>query len=58
MAPHIIQSTLLNQVKAARRYLIMADEATDVSIKEQLAICICYVQQSTVKIKEHFLTLI
>ena len=46
----IIQSTLLSQVKAAKVYSIMTDEATDVSNKEQLAICVRYVQQSTVEI--------
>ena len=52
----IIQSTVLNRVKAAKIYSIIGDEATDVSNKEQLAIYIRYVQQSTVKIEERFLT--
>ena len=36
-------------------FSIMADEATDVSNKEQLALCIQYVNSSTLNIAERFL---
>ena len=36
-------------------FSIMADEATDASNKEQLAICARYVQQDTLVIEEQFL---
>lgn len=36
-------------------FSVMADEATDASNQEQLAICIRFVNQSTLQIEEHFL---
>ena len=51
----IIRSTLLSQIQASRVFSIMADEATDASNKEQLAICARYVEQDTQVIEERFL---
>ena len=51
----IIQSSILQEIQAAPLFSIMADEATDASNKEQLAVCIRYVNSSTLKIEEHFL---
>ena len=41
----IIQSTILGRIRAAGVYSLMADEATDVANKEQLAICIRFVDK-------------
>ena len=52
---NIIQSVLLTQIRTSRVFSIMADEATDASNTEQLAICPRYVQQNTLEIEERFL---
>ena len=51
----IIQSTLLNYIHAARILSIMADEAADASNKEQLSLCIRFVNHSSLKIEERFM---
>lgn len=48
-----IQMEILNEVKEAKFYSIIADEVCDVSNKEQLSLCVRYVQASSVK--ERFL---
>ena len=45
----------MKQVRAAGAFSIMADEATDAGNKEQLAICVRYVNKSTQEIEECFL---
>ena len=50
-----IRTTILKQVRAAGAFSIMADEATDAGNKEQLAICVRYVNKSTQEIEECFL---
>ena len=49
----IIQS-ILQEIRVASLFSIMADEATDASNKEQLAVCIRYVNSSTLKIENAF----
>ncbi len=51
----IIRSTILDRIRAAGVFSIMADEATDAANKEQLAICIRYVDRNTMKIEERFM---
>ena len=34
----------------------MADEAADASNKEQLTICVCFVDQSALKVEERFMS--
>ena len=51
----IVLSSILEEIRAASLFSIMADEATDASNKEQLAVCIRYVHSSTLKIEERFL---
>ena len=38
-----IQMKILDEVKEAKFYSVIADEACDVSNKEQLSLCLCYV---------------
>ena len=51
-----IQMELLDEVKEAKFYSIIADEVCDVSNKEQLSLCLRYVQASSVK--DRFLDLV
>ena len=51
----IIRSNLLDNIRAAGAFSIMADEATDAGNKEQLAICIRYVNRGTREIVERFM---
>ena len=51
----IIRSNLLDNIRAAGAFSIMADEATDAGNKEQLAICIRYVNRGTREIEERFM---
>ena len=52
----IIRSTILARIRAAEAYSLLADKATDVSNKKQLAICLRFVDQSSLKIEECFMT--
>ncbi|XP_073483759.1 zinc finger MYM-type protein 1-like [Aquarana catesbeiana] len=49
-----ITSTIVRQLKKSGMYAIMADEARD-KRKEQLAICVRFVEPDTSAVKEHFL---
>ena len=51
----IIRSTIVSRIQAARIFSVMADEAADASNKEQLAVCISFVNQSTLEIEERFM---
>ena len=51
----VVRSSILQEIRSAPMFSIMADEATDVSNKEQLALCIRYVNSSTLNIAERFL---
>ena len=42
-----IRNSILEQVRATGSFSIMADEATDADNKEQLAICVRYINKST-----------
>ena len=46
----IIRSTLVSRIQAAGIFSVMADEAADASNKEQLAICIRFVDQTSLNI--------
>ena len=52
---NIIRSTILGRARAAGVFSVMADEATDASNKEQLAICIRFVDRCTLQIEERFM---
>ena len=52
----IIQSRILDRIRAAGVFSLMADEATDAANKEQLAICIRFVDKNTMKIEERFMS--
>ena len=52
----MIQSAILRRVRAAGVYSLMADEATDVANQEQLSIFIRFVDKSTMKVDERFMT--
>ena len=52
---HIIRTRILNEVRDAPFFSIMADEATDAANKEQLAISVRYVKEATRSIEERFL---
>ncbi len=51
----IIHSTILGRIRAAGVFSLMADEATDAANKEQLAICIQFVDRNTMKSEERFM---
>ena len=51
----VVRSSILQEIRSAPMFSIMADEATDVSNKEQLALCIRYVNSSMLNIAERFL---
>jgi hypothetical protein len=51
----IIRSTILARTRNAVQYSLLADEAADVSNKEQLAVCLRYIDITTCKIDERFI---
>ena len=55
MCGSIIRSTLVSRIQAAGIFSVMADEAADASNKEQLAICIRFVDQTSLNIEERFM---
>ena len=52
---NIIREKILEEIRAARFFSIMMDEATDAANDEQLIVSLRYVQPSTRKIEERFL---
>ena len=52
---NIIRETILEEIRAARYFSIMVDEATDAANDEQLTVSLRYVHPSTRKIEERFL---
>lgn len=52
---NIIRETILDEVRAARFFSIMVDEATDAANDDQLTVSLRYVHPSTRKIEERFL---
>jgi len=54
----IVRSSILREIHSAPLFSTMADEETDVSNKEQLALYIRYVNSSTLNIMECFLVLV
>jgi len=50
----IIQLSILQEIRTVSLFSIMVDEVTDASNKEQLALCIRYINSSTLKIEERF----
>lgn len=53
-----IANQIANQVKAAKYFAIIADETTDSSHREQLCLCIRYVDESHATVREEFLAFI
>ena len=51
----VVRSSKLQEICSVPMFSIMADEATDVSNKERLALCSRSVNSSTLNITEHFL---
>lgn len=51
----LIRNKIVDKIKKAKYFTIIADETTDVSVCEQLAICIRYFDVDTNKIQEDFL---
>jgi hypothetical protein len=51
----VIIEKIVTKIKASKFFTIMADETTDVSIKEQLSICIRYFNTTDCKIEEDFI---
>nr|CAI5841335.1 unnamed protein product [Callosobruchus analis] len=51
----LITDTIVNKIKKARLFTIIADETTDSSITEQLSICIRYFDVDQNEIREDFL---
>ncbi|VDI15927.1 Hypothetical predicted protein [Mytilus galloprovincialis] len=50
-----IRERIVQKCKASGFYSIMADETTDVSVTEQLSLCIRYVDNDTYEVREDFL---
>ncbi|KAK4882729.1 hypothetical protein RN001_006048 [Aquatica leii] len=51
----VITDNIINKIKESKFFTIMADETTDLSVKEQLNICIRYFKTKEYKIKEDFI---
>ncbi|KAJ3649397.1 hypothetical protein Zmor_021144 [Zophobas morio] len=51
----LITNKIVNKIKKSKYFTIIADETTDVSISEQLSICIRYFDVVTCEIQEDFL---
>ncbi|XP_054263675.1 52 kDa repressor of the inhibitor of the protein kinase-like [Macrosteles quadrilineatus] len=51
----VITNKIVSKVKSSKYFTIMADETTDMSTKEQLSICIRYLDKVKFEIKEDFL---
>ncbi|CAN7977128.1 unnamed protein product [Ixodes persulcatus] len=49
----IIQDTIVNQVNNAKCFTLLADETTDISGKEQMSVCVRYLQDGS--LREDFL---
>ena len=52
---HVIRTTILDDIRNAGIFSVMADETADIANKEQLAISIRYVNKNTKVIEEKFL---
>ena len=51
---HFVLKIILISVKQSKYFTVIVDEATDVSFKEQVSICIRYVSSDTLAIHENF----
>ena len=51
---HFMLKIILSSVKQSKYFTVIVDEATDVSFKEQVSICIRYVSSDTLAIHENF----
>lgn len=51
----IIKKKIVDRVKASKYYSILCDETTDISTKEQMTICVRYVDNCSFVIREDFL---
>ena len=50
-----IRDSIIEKCKEAPFFSLCADETTDVSVTEQLSLCVRYIDQSTVEVCEDFL---
>lgn len=55
---HLIQSQIVTNVRKSIFYSVLADETTDISQVEQFSLCVRYVDDSSYKIREDFLTFV
>ena len=51
----IIRSAILDRVQTALHYSLLANKAADISNKEQLAVCLRYVDVTSCKVDDRFL---
>ena len=51
---HSVLRKIANSVIANRFYTIIVDEATDVSFKEQVSVCLRHISQDTLQAHEDF----
>ncbi|XP_050517882.1 52 kDa repressor of the inhibitor of the protein kinase-like [Diabrotica virgifera virgifera] len=54
----VITNQIVSQITYAQFFTIIADETTDMSTKEQLSICLRYLDKLTLEIKEDFIMFI
>jgi hypothetical protein len=54
----LILEHLVANVNKSKSFTILADETTDISNKEQMTLCVCYVDLNANKIREDFLQFI
>ncbi|XP_050517998.1 52 kDa repressor of the inhibitor of the protein kinase-like [Diabrotica virgifera virgifera] len=54
----VIKNQIVSQITYAQFFTIIADETTDMSTKEQLSICLRYLDKLTLEIKEDFIMFI
>ena len=49
-----VKESILNDVRSARWFSVMADECTDVATLEQMSICIRFVDSKTLQVRDDF----
>lgn len=54
----VITDKIVNKIKESKFFTIMADETTDLSVKDQLTICIRYFNTKDYRIEEDFITFV
>ena len=54
LAGLVVKESILNDVRSAGWFSVMADECTDVATLEQMSICIRFVDRKTLQVREEF----